>query len=628
MIHADLFHFTWESSKNIIRSHKLEPSEWVTLFCILAWERENIISILEDHLLESISGMEWTDESINTDFTYISENFNHFVQNIDENDLHGIGIVFAILVENHLMFSHIWKTWILLVEENGNITPLNNNDPEKNLFEAISNWEVLSWSHIYLSSSSIEERLSDDLLRELSELNTVEWKNIVNDLFKKELQESLHIVHIHNERIIQKKEIRGKKQIDILRNSGKKMAETLKIWSFGSIISNIIDHIISSKKKEAKVFFLGSGVILLFWLLYLLFAAISGVVSSPERDTKNELIHARELIEQSQQLTNDSTSFNKNIEQAESILFWLREKRVYMSDTQELLARIEAMKKEINDIQSIDVSKLKNIIKASEVNIDPVWLFEYNKKINLIWKEGAILEYARGEWIPTVKKYPTWEKAKNFDFGEDGTYFILTEGGKVLSKRGTEITYVSNNGKTDWVSSPSIKTFNGNIYLIENQNTLNRYKPWINGFSTATPILQSQWSTILDIWIDGGIYAILSDGKITRYIGWTTWWQKSLTVNKVPWEYTLWNNEKTQIYTRGNLSYVYVLSGKNVWIFSPDSKRFQDVTAWNYVAQLELQSSEEIRNISIPRDGIMYIVTSGGAYELWFEIADWKIILR
>jgi hypothetical protein len=70
------------------------------------------------------------------------------------------------------------------------------------------------------------------------------------------------------------------------------------------------------------------------------------------------------------------------------------------------------------------------------------------------------------------------------------------------------------------------------------------------------------------------------------------------------------------MFVRQNLAYAYVLSGKNIWIFAPDSKRFQDVTAWNYVAQLELQTTEDIRNISIPRDGLIYVVSEKAVYEL------------
>ncbi len=629
MIHTDLFHFTWESSKNIIRSHKLEPSEWVTLFCIITWDKENVVSILEDHLLESISGMEWMDESINTDFTYISENFNHFIQNIDESDRIGTGVILAVLIENQLIFSHIGDTSILLVEEDGTITSLNNNNPEKTEFEAISTGEILAGAHIYLSSSSLEERLSDDLLRDLSLLTSAEWRNIVHDVLRKELQESVHIAHIQNEKEQKKNTIpRGRKQIDILRASGEQVLSKLDIQRKTRALQDIADGFFMSKKQEVKITFLIMGIVLLFWLIYLLFSAISGVVSSPERDAKNELIKAQELVEQSQQLASDPAWFNKTVEQAEAILFSLREKRVYMTDTQELLSRIEAMKKEVNDIQVIDMSKLTNIIKTADLSIEPVGIFEYNKKLNIIGKKWAILDYARGEWLPTVKSYPTGEEARWFDVADDGTYFIITEQNKVLTKRWNELTYITNNGKNDWINSPVIKTFNGNVYLIGSTGkTVERYRPGINGFSTPTSLITTE-NPILDIGIDGGIYVLSSDGKIIRYIGGTTGGQKNLTINKVPGEYTLWTEERTQIHTKANLSYVYVLSGKNIWIFAPDSKRFQDVTAWNYVAQLELQTTEEVKNIHIPRDWTIYIATSLWIYELGFEIADGKIILR
>ena len=69
-----------------MRSHKLQPSDDVTIFCIVTGEKENIISVLEDHLLESISRIEWEKNNLITDFTFISENFNHFTQNLDESD--------------------------------------------------------------------------------------------------------------------------------------------------------------------------------------------------------------------------------------------------------------------------------------------------------------------------------------------------------------------------------------------------------------------------------------------------------------------------------------------------------------------------------------------------------------
>lgn len=630
MIYTDLFHHIWGPTAGRVRSHRLHPSEWVTVFCILSGEKENILSILEDHLLESISSIEWELSNLKGDFTYISENFNHFIQNISEEERVGLGVVFAVLIDTELAFAHIGDTSVLLVEEDGSITDLSNNDTSKVEFQAISSGEVLPWSHMYLSSSPLENRLSDDLIRDLSSLNQIEWKNIITDVFKKEIQDTIHVGYISNS-VKQKiqNESRKSKQLDILRRGSWDLLSRIQKSSGIRWIQSQVSSFFASKKQETKIVFLAIGIVLLFSLLYLLFSALFGAVSSPERDSKNQLIQAQELIDNSQKIINNPAAFNQSIQQAEELLFELRDKRIYMTDTQSLLARIEAMKKEVNDVQTIDMSKLNPVMQTQETNISPIGVYEYNKKLTLIWEDSAIVGYVRGEETPRAKSYPTGERARDFDFDDDGRFFILTEWGKVLSERGSEITYTSNSGKNEWSSSPIIGTFNGNIYLTNpSWQGIWRYRPGINGFSSPAEIIGDLWEKILDIGIDGGIYSLLQSGKIVRYIWGTAWEQKGLIINKIPGEYTIGKEDITQIFVHQNLSYTYVLSGNNVWIFSPDSKRFQDVTAWNYIAQLELQTTEEVRSISIPRDGLIYIVTNLGVYELKFEVADGKIILR
>ncbi len=630
MIYTDIFHHIWGSAGRLVRSHRMSPSEWVTIFCILTSEKESIASVLEDHLLESISQVEWNIESIDTDFTFVSENFNHFIQNIDESDRNSIGVLFAVLIDDTLVFSHIGDTSIILVESDGSITSLSNNDPSNTEFHAISSGEVLAGSHIYLSSSPLENRLSDDLIRDLSALNPVEWKNIIGDVFRKEIQDTIHIAHISQE-VEVKPIVRwgSRRQMDILRTGSREVLQKLHAREFFQQWQSWISRIFDQRKQETKYLFLWVWIFLLFTLIYFLFSAIFSVVSSPERDTKNQLIHAQELIENSQKLVTNPTAFNKSIEEAEQILFVLRDKRVYMTDTQSLLARIEAMKKEVNDIQTIDISKLNAVMKWPEGTISPIGVFEYNKKLNLIGEDWSLLGYARGEQLPKVKTYPTGEKAVALDVADDGSFYVATEGGKVLTQRGDDMSYITSNGKNEWTPSPILGTFNGNIYLLgSGAKDVLRYKPGINGFSSPTSIISDLGSPIVDLGIDGGIYTLLQDGKVVRYIGGTTGWQKNLNINKVPGEYNIGSEERTELFVKPNLSYIYILSGKNVWIFAPDSKRFQDVTAWNYVAQLELQTGEDIRSISVPRDGLLYIVTSASVYELAFEIADGKIILR
>jgi len=631
MIQSELYHHIWSSKKEFVRSHRLKPSDDVTLFCIISGEKENIISVLEDHILESLSTIEWSHESIGADFWFVSESFNHFIQNIDESDRVGFDVLLAVLIDSTLTFAHTGETGIILIEQNGDITNLSNAEAGRYEFQAISSGEILEWSSIYLSNIQIDTRLSDDVLKDLSGLNIVEWKNIIHDILKEDADKSIHIWYIlHEKKKILPRYSTGKKQIDILRDKSQEIIGSLNIDRHTRKIRDLIDSFFTHKRNEVKYILLAGWVVLLFLLVYTLFWAFSWVINSPERDNKNQLLRAQELVEESQKLVNNPWSFNQLIEEAEGILFGLREKRLYMWDTQSLLWKIEAMKKEVNDIQTIDISKLNPIMKLEAVNISPVWVFEHNKKLTLIGKEWAITGYARGEPIPSIRPYPTWERAKSFGYNEDGTYFIITEQNKILGIRWNEIGYYTSNGKNDWPDSPIIGTFNGNIYLLwEERESVIRYRPGINWFSSASTLIPKVWEKILDIWIDGWIYAILQSGKVVRYIGGTSNAQKNLNINKIPGQYTIWKDENTQIFAKQNLSYVYVLSGKNIWIFSPDSRRFQDVTAWNYIAQLELQSNtDQVRHISIPRDGIIYISTDKNIYELPFEIADWKIILR
>lgn len=86
--------------------------------------------------------------------------------------------------------------------------------------------------------------------------------------------------------------------------------------------------------------------------------------------------------------------------------------------------------------------------------------------------------------------------------------------------------------------------------------------------------------------------------------------QSGILLNKVPGEYTVGLSGKTQVVVRPNLNYIYILSGNRIWIFEPDSKKFQDIRSWTYIAQLELSTDQEIRSISVPHDGDIYLVTN------------------
>lgn len=273
MISTDLFQHTGAHSQKIVRSHRLQPSENVTIFLILSGEQDNIISILEDHLLETISGIEWEMPTLQSDFTFVTENFNRFLQNLDEDD-RDISIVAAVLIDNFLIFANIGTTGIILVENDGSIINLANNDPTRTEFQSISSGDIGNGAHMYLSNVILETRLSDDVIRDLCHLNPTEWKNIVGDILTKDIPETIHIAHIANTLEGPTLIRSSRKQGDILRDTGKQAWEKIKQSEWKKNIQTRVTTAFSGRKQETKYVFLGIGIVLLFTLLYFLFSAL------------------------------------------------------------------------------------------------------------------------------------------------------------------------------------------------------------------------------------------------------------------------------------------------------------------------------------------------------------------
>jgi hypothetical protein len=234
---------------------------------------------------------------------------------------------------------------------------------------------------------------------------------------------------------------------------------------------------------------------------------------------KNQIIQAQTLIEESQKLTSNSAAFNANIKAAEDILFQIRDRQEYMKDTQELLLRIEAMKKEMYDIQTIDITKRESIIPFNPLDISPIQVFEYNKKLNLIGKTSALLGYIPSNPLPQMISYPPGEEVLHADSTDDGNVYFLTKNKRILSTKRNEITYANVTGQNGWEDAGKIRTFNNNLYLIDqNIGQIYRHKPGVNGFSQKSEVLPVTLSGILDVGIDGGFYIVTDEPRIYRLI--------------------------------------------------------------------------------------------------------------
>lgn len=97
MIQVIPIHHDIPDNASHIRSHILHPRSATTIIVSIQGEKENIISILEDHILETISATEWAHEESDQDFTFLTEHYNRFIKNLDTGDLQGISVMLGLL---------------------------------------------------------------------------------------------------------------------------------------------------------------------------------------------------------------------------------------------------------------------------------------------------------------------------------------------------------------------------------------------------------------------------------------------------------------------------------------------------------------------------------------------------
>jgi hypothetical protein len=131
-------------------------------------------------------------------------------------------------------------------------------------------------------------------------------------------------------------------------------------------------------------------------------------------------------------MTSNVNNFNATVTQAETILATIEQSGLYAKDIQDLRGKIEAIKKEIYDIQTLALDEKKSLFDFDPNTHHPIGVFEHDKKVTLIAKEGVISDYALGDTSFKMQSYPSGETAKDFTVLEDGSFYILTDSNRIL----------------------------------------------------------------------------------------------------------------------------------------------------------------------------------------------------
>ncbi len=631
MIQITSIHHVVASQPYIIRTKNLTLWEDIQICLVIKSQNEYTVSIIEEFFLEAIGDVSWEKKWLDQDFSYITEKYNKFIKNI-EHKSKDISIFFGVNIGEIFTFSVIGEIFIAMKESNRKWSSISDTieHPEMD-FSYISSGVIPYDSTMYVSTTPLLDDLGNDLLDDLSNLDKEAFEISLLSWMNKEYKNSVDVIRIQRGKIKKPRVNRMSTQIDIAREY---MGNYLNNQDFGRILRDIwtsIDTLFHNKPKSIQTGIVISGLILCFFLLYILFYEVFNTSNkTAEIDSKQELIDAKWYLDTAEKNMSNTLVFTDNIKKAEDILFTLRKNETYLKDTQELLSKISTMKKELNDIETVELVANTGIMPFNPQDMSPIRVFESDKKLTLIGKYGVLFDYAIGSPLPKVINYPLWEEAIDADMNADGVIFILTKNNKILSRRQNSIVTVNVDENGGWEKAKKVRTYNSNLYLIgEGNNEIFRHKPGTNGFWPKSMILNGySGSDIRDVGIDGWFFILKNSGQIHRIITSPVYSDKSIILNEIPGDYTISSDENVSIFVRSNLSYIYMLDGNRIWIFQPDSKNYKDITSWKYIAQIEVSTKEEIRSLSIPYDGLIYVASNLWVYSIKYEIVNGKIMLK
>lgn len=631
-----LTHSEHESAAHVL-SRKLTIDDDRFIILLIATPEEKLTKILEESMLEILANLTWNSRDMSTDFSFVMERYNKFLRSLSKTEnLTGIHICLGATMKNTLIFSTLGDIDTKLVERGWRITDIGESVVGGQMeFTNISSGEIPLDSAVFFSNMPLLSLLSRDDSDEIAHMDDERFETVWQNLLNREAQNTVHLVRITTERLqMQRKSAFLEKGAEHINKARGHMSSAFSKIQHHHITQKILKPLARMKTTHPRHIQIGMfilGIIFCIGLLWILFHNIFTFTQVTHTDYKNSLIQATTLIQKAEKDMANKAVFNKDIAEAEVILASLKEKPEFMKSVHELSQKIIALKKEVNGVETANLWSQKSLIPLPESGFTLLRVLASDKSgfSYAIGREGMIWPYTPNVSSADVIAYPPWEIVKDAEITDEWVIYLLMESGQIYTQPSgkAELVKVWVTGQDAWESADMITTFDNKLYLVRKSPfEIFRHTPRTNNaFSPKTTLYANAEVTIHDVAIDGAVYALTPEWRILKIVGGQTPTQTGITLNGIPWEYSV--TQDSFIFVRPNLNYFYIMSGKNIWIFKPESKNFRDLKSLTYVAALDVSSTEPVISYFVPRDGQILVATRKGIYSLDFQTSDWKIIL-
>lgn len=608
-------------------------------FILIDSEDSKISTIVLNSILDALIG------NISRDDTY--KHFSGALENINaifktwqnEGDkIKWLHIFIWILSKKNLIFSTMGQpVWFLVKRDGEVIDVVDTSDHGKREFNFISSGEVNEWEVLIVGSNTWLAELSKSDLREsvLSESSENISKNIVTILSGENLEKNVGIFVIKNDYFAPPKE--DTKFTHIFSNTKHfwmKLLDNKPIKKFVAMMM-IWKEKLEAQWQLIKWWVLLGGIVVSIFLLY---SIIGWLLSSTS--TSRDVENSRELLTQAKEyirLANENIAnpdvFELNIQKAEENVYQIQDKQLFLNDINKILEDISIIKKQFNGVEVFDNSDDKlvtNTLPESALRV-----LENNGKTYIITKNSVIWPI-----LPNVEpKTYTFDALDASDSFKDAAFVgedivILTSLSKVVNfSRSGFLQYADVIGQKIWQESSEVDSFASNIYLLNKErNQIFKHRKTGANFETGTPYLKPEDATalwkILAVGIDGWIYMLKDNLTLYKVFASPKYRLESIILNKLPKNYDIeWNVENIKIKTRWELSYFYMLLNDKIWVFQPNTTRFQDTKSLTYIGQVEAKNGT-IKDFFVAHDGELLVLTDSGLYTMKFEVSNDKLIMR
>lgn len=189
------------------------------------------------------------------------------------------------------------------------------------------------------------------------------------------------------------------------------------------------------------MFALGIGVSLGLLILIVRSVFYTSMETAVPEEYKTKLIEAEQIIGKSTRDMANRELFKESLSKAESLVFEVRDKKMFANDVKSLLEKISVLKRQLNGIESVSLDG-KPVDFALPEGTTPIALLEYTKKFYVVASKGIYGPYLKGNETKFAP-FPDGETAKSADITTEGNIFVLTNNNKIVRYAKGEFNYIN-----------------------------------------------------------------------------------------------------------------------------------------------------------------------------------------